>query len=226
MTDQKSPPSRTAKWLAVCAGQWAKAVDAFSMVHPWCAEIVRYGSTSLAIGSEAFKAFYDIKEDDESLEKIKKVGATEARGFVFYVADYWATFVCAAMVSTLNYWAWSFWAIVAATWGFGFVFAIFALIACHYTGQDFTLGSSHRRVADTFFRRSKLVGISYYLGHNIKATIWDGPEEVVYFYKDQIRNVFLIASMVFVLTFLQGLFWAWVYSMGYETVTDSIKYLL
>lgn len=226
MTDPKTPHSRTAKWSAVCAAQWAKAVDAFSAFHPWCAVLIRHSSTSLAIGSEAFKAFYDIGEDDESLEKVKKIGATEARNIVYWAADYWAVLLCAAMVSTLNYWKWSFWAIAASTWVFDFVFAVVALIVCHQTGQDFTLGSSHRRVADTFFRKSKAIGIAYFLGHNIRATIWDGPEEVVYFYKDDLNGVFQIGVLLLILTSVQGLFWAWAYSLGYDTVAGLIQHLL
>lgn len=172
---------------------------------------------------QAAKAFFDIKSDDDVASGSKKVAITAARRVVYVFLDYWAAFACASIVGFLNYWELSFWLIVMATWLFDFVVATAFLVASEKSGHDITLGEAFRRAVDAIRSNSKVAGWGALVYINAKAVIWDGPEQVVIFFKKEIGSMLGMVGVLVFLTFFQGLFWAVVYSLGYETVSELVK---
>jgi hypothetical protein len=173
--------------------------------------------------SAIFKAFFDIRENDGLGSRTKKVGATAIRRVVFIAADYWTALACAGLVSILNYWGRSFLEITAATWAYDLAIATVFLGISLKSGQDITLGESFRRAADVVHSANKMAGYITFAGLAAKATIWDGPEQVVIFFKKEIKTITGMLVILTILTLVQGLFWAWLYSLGYDSVTDLIK---
>ena len=179
-----------------------------------------------AFSSSIFKAFFEINDDESFTSGSKKVGLTAARRVVYVIADYWTALACAALVGSLKYWGLSFWGIAVATWLFDFLVAFAFMVASEKSGQDITLGESFRRVADVIHSSSKLAGFVSMIGLTIKATIWDGPEQVAIFFKKELGSMKMMTFVVFALTFVQGVFWAWVYGLGYESVAELLKGLV
>lgn len=173
----------------------------------------------------AVKAFFDIKSDDDVASGSKKVAITAARRVVYVFLDYWAAIACASIVGLLKYWGLSFWLIVLATWIFDFVIATAFLVASEKSGHDITLGEAFRRAADAVHSSSKLAGYLAFIYINAKAIIWDGPEQVVIFFKKEIGSMSRMIGVLVGLTFIQGIFWAWVYSFGYDSVSELIRNL-
>ncbi len=176
-----------------------------------------------ALGKRIFKAFFEIKDEESVADGSKKVAITMARRAFYVFLDYWAVFACASVVGILKFWGWSFWSIVGATWLFDFVVAAAFMVASEKSGHDITLGEGFRRANDVIHSESKLFGILTMIGLNLKATIWDGPEQVVIFFKKELGGMIQMAGALVGLTLVQGFFWAWVYSLGYESVTELVK---
>lgn len=215
---------RASQWSVILADNWARGVQALVNIHPRCAAAVAYLTENTQLLREGFKAFYNIEENDESLTRLKKIGETQARGWTYDLFDYWGAAACAAMVGTLNYWQWSFWQIAGATWAFDCTCTTLTVLTCYKTGIDFTLGTSYRRVAEVLKTKSWLIGQSVSLFFNVKAIIWDGPDQVIYFYRDELTSLLKMLSLGVVLTAIQGIFWSFVYSLGYHTLYELISF--
>ena len=97
------------------------------------------------------------------------------------------------------------------------------MIASEKSGHDLTFGKGFRRAADVVHSESRLFGYIAMVGLNIKATIWDGPEQVVIFFKKELGGMIQMAEVLVILTFVQGFFWAGVYSFGYESITGLVR---
>lgn len=188
--------------------------------------MARLISKIVALVAAVFKAFFGIREEDNISSGSKKVAVTTARRILYVVVDYWATFACAALVGLLNYWEWTFMWIVIATWVFDFTVATIFMVVSEKSGQDITLGESFRRAADVIHSAHKIAGYLTFAYLNVKATIWDGPEQVVIFFKKEIGSMARMTWCLVGLTLVQGLFWAWVYSLGYESVSEVVKHFL
>ncbi|MDO9231120.1 MAG: hypothetical protein Q7U36_01410 [bacterium] len=173
--------------------------------------------------SDATKAFFDISRDDDLGAGAKKVAVTTARRIVYIFFDYWFSIACAALVGLLNFWGLSFWKVVFITWVFDFTIAFGFMTISEKSGQDITLGESFRRAAEAIKANSKIMGHFAFVYLNIKAIIWDGPEQVVIFFKKEIGGTKKMTLILVGLTFIQGFFWAWVYSLGYENVSELIR---
>lgn len=184
---------------------------------------VAFIATFFLTAKMAVRAFFDIASDDDVASGSKKVLATGARRVVYVFLDYWASIACAAIVGYLNYLQLEFWQIVLGTWFFDFVVATIFLVVSEKSGQDITLGEAFRRAVDAIHSNSQLASWMALIYINAKAVIWDGPEQVVIFFKREIDGIYWMMLMLVGLTFAQGLFWAWVYNLGYETVSEIIK---
>ncbi|MFA5993404.1 MAG: hypothetical protein WC823_00425 [Parcubacteria group bacterium] len=188
----------------------------------WMLEV--FGHTRVVgVIKEATREFFQIVEDDSHEEMAASVRMT-LRQRAWYVAmDYWAVFACMGVVAVLNYFKRDFIEVVMATAVYDFLVAWGFMIYSLRTGKDVTFGNGYRRAIDVIHRESKIVGYLGMVVLNAKATIWDGPEQVPIFFKKEIGG---FGGMTLVLVFLaaiQGLFWAWLYSYGYESVFEAIR---
>lgn len=184
----------------------------------------RKAAIIVATTKDAFKAFFQISKGDDPKDVTKKISIVGVRRFFYAMADYWTILLCASLVSTMKYWGWPFWQIAIAIWAVDFAFAMFFMVLSEKSGHDITLGESFRRAADVIHSSNQMIGILTFVGLNVKAVIWDGPEQVVIFFKKEIGGMGRMSAILVVLTLVQGIFWAWVYGLGYESVTEIIKH--
>lgn len=206
-------------FLRLCAG----GIEKFASCGSWCGKLVAIIAWFASMVKIAFKGFHAI-EDDDSLEDVgKKIRANYLRGLVYDVADYQLAILCAVMVSQLKSWGWNFSQIFLAAWIFDIACCAVAIVGCLKVKQDLTLGEAHRRGFEAVNAESKVAGWIYKFIQHPMATIWDGPEQLVFFYKKELQGFVKIASLVVFLTLFQGAFWAWTYSLGHDSVTGLIS---
>lgn len=176
-----------------------------------------------ALFKELSGAFFDIQGGDDVAEGAKKVSATVARRAVFFLLDYWASLASAGIVGLMKFYGLTFLQTALATWLFDFLIAWAFMAISERSGQDITLGESFRRAVDVLKNKSQVIGWSVFFYLNIKATIWDGPEMVVIFFKKEIGTIFRMTGVLVVLTLVQGIFWAWAYGLGYDGIAGLVQ---
>lgn len=178
------------------------------------------------VAKEMVTAFFEIFEDDTHDECVETVRTTLRQRAYYILMDWWATFACIGVVAGLNYLGRSFVEVVVATAIYDFVVAEAFMIYSLRTGQDVTFGEGYRRVIDVIHRKSKWLGWFGMVALNAKATIWDGPEQVPIFFKKELGGFVNMTILLVFLSMIQGLFWAWLYSYGYESVAEAMQKLI
>lgn len=171
---------------------------------------------------EATREFFQIFQEDNYEDNIKTVKLTLKQRAYYIAIDYWAVFVCIGVIAILNYLNRSFIEIVVLTAIYDFIVAWVFMIYSLKTGNDITFGEGYRRAITVIHRESKMMGYLGMIVLNLKATVWDGPEQVVIFFKKEIGGLGRMTIILMFLAAIQGLFWAWLYSYGYESVTDAL----
>jgi hypothetical protein len=171
----------------------------------------------------AVKAFFGIKAGDSSLVGSGKVVATAIRRIIYVIADYYLAILCAALVAVLKYWRWGFVEIFSAVWVYDFIVAAAFVVIAEKTGQDVTLGEAYRNGADVVMNKSRFAGYIAFTWVFIKATVWDGPEHIVIFFRKELRTYVVMTVALVVLTVIQAGFWTWAYGLGYDSVFELIK---
>lgn len=194
----------------------------FARINPFFNWIVRVIVRAGDLMEIAFKGFHQITGEDTLEEAGSKIRANFLRGLVYDVADYNLAIICAIMVSQLNDWDWSFAMIFLATWMFDIVCCVISIVGCEKSSQDLTLGLAHRNAFEAVSIASRLGGHLYKIIQHPMAVIWDGPEQLVYFYKKELHTWTRVGVTVVSLTLLQGLFWTWIYSLGHDHVIARI----
>jgi len=177
----------------------------------------------IKVMKEASREFFQIFEDDSFEESAEVVRITMKQRAWFIMMDYWAVFACIGVVALLNYLERSFLEVTIGTIIFDFVVAQAFMIYSLRTGQDITFGYGYRRAIDVIHRESKAVGYFGMVALSIKATIWDGPEQVPIFFKKELGGIGRMTALLVILAGFQGWFWAWLYSYGYESVMDAVR---
>lgn len=176
-----------------------------------------------ALFRELAMAFFDIQNSDNTIEGAKKISATAARRAVFFILDYWASLASAGIVGLMKFYGLTFLQTIIATWLFDFLVAFIFMLTSEKSGQDITLGKSFRRVIDVLKNRSRVLGWLAFFYLNVKATIWDGPEMVVIFFRKEIGTIPRMTGILVILTLIQGIFWTWVYGLGYDGIIELFQ---
>ena len=166
-------------------------------------------------------AFFDIRADETLITGTSKVAATAARRIAFVIMDYWVAILLAAMVALMKYRGHDYWSIFLATWAYDFLAAVTFYLVQKKSGQDITLGEALRRAADIIHSENRLAGYLTFLLVFIKAIVWEGPEQIVIFFRLDGAARILVALVV--LSLIQGLFGAWLYSTGYDGVAALVE---
>lgn len=167
----------------------------------------------------SFRAFFDIEGDIISKEGAEKFSLTVAGRFFYGVIDYSIAAGLGAMVFWMNAKNFSSKDIYLATFLYDFIAAASFYWLSDRTGYDITLGKSFRRVVDVMHQRGfygKLSGWLLALGVSLKAIIWEGPEVICFLFQRELKNRQNIWLSLFVLSALQGVFGAWLYTKGYN----------
>jgi hypothetical protein len=176
---------------------------------------------NIDLARNVVRTFFDIRVDDTLVSGTGKVAATAARRAVFVVMDYWVAILLAAMVALLKYRGHDYWTIFLATWAYDFLAAVAFYLLQTKSGQDITLGEAFRRAADVIHAKNRLAGYLTFLLVSIKAIIWEGPEQIVIFFR--LNGTARIMISLVVLSLIQGLFGAWLYSTGYDGIAALVE---
>jgi hypothetical protein len=88
------------------------------------------------------------------------------------------------------------------------------------SGQDITLGEALRRSADIIHGENRIAGYLNFLLVSVKAIVWEGPEQIVIFFR--LAGATRIMISLVTLSLVQGLFGAWLYSTGYDGVAALV----
>lgn len=182
--------------------------------------LTRYLMNPLKMIKATTIAFFQINKKVGTVTNLTNISKTISLGVFYRILDYWASILCAAMVGWLNYLKLSFWIIVITTWVFDFFIALGFLIVTEKLFFDITLGQAYRRAAETIQLNSKILAWFIFVILVMKATIWDGPELVVVFFKKELKTIQCMIITLACLTFIQGLFWAALYTLGYESILN------
>lgn len=174
---------------------------------------------------KVLKAFFEIKDRDSTSSKTKKVAVTAARRTIYIIADYWTAILCFSLVGAMKFYGFNDIEIFLGTWAYDFIVASAFLVVSLKSGQDITLGEAFRRAADVIHSSNKIAGYATFGYLTLKATIWDGPEQIAIFFKKEIKTLPRMIWLLFFLTMVQGGFYAWAYSLGYDSVSELIKHI-
>lgn len=178
------------------------------------------------------EVFYGILDgdipDEEKIESVKSTLKSRAK---FIVQDYWAALASMWLIGGINFAGSQFYfsktstllLATLATIIFDFFVARYFMLYTLRTGEDVTFGEGYRRVFDLIFNESKIFGRITLAILFTKATIWDGPEQIVIFLQKELGSVKNMTWMLVPLSVIQGIFWALAYSYGYESVADAIE---
>lgn len=177
----------------------------------------------IKIIKEATREFFQIFEDDSYEDSAMSVKITMKQRAYYIAMDYWAVFGAIFIVAILNYLNRGFIEVVAVTVIYDFLIAWSFMIYSLKTGKDVTFGEGYRRAIDVIHRESKIIGYFGMVVLNLKATIWDGPEQVLIFFKKEIGGFGKMSVILLFLAIFQGLFWAWLYSYGYDSLFQAIE---
>lgn len=174
---------------------------------------------------EVSHAFFDIQEKDGTADSRKKVAKTVSRRIAYSLADYWLAGVSAALMIGMKVYGYEFVHLFFAMWSFDIAIACAFIAVWQRTGHDLTLGEDYRRAVDVMHAKSRGVGRVAIGLVCAKACVWDGPEHIVIFFRKEIRTEARMAFILLVLTALQAVVWAAVYSFGYDSVSELWRYL-
>lgn len=170
-----------------------------------------------------FKAFFNTTGDDV-VTGSKKIGKTVVGRVIYTILEYWVAIACAGMIGFMKYYNWPFLQIFFAVWVIDFVLAIIVLVASEKSGQDITLGESFRRAANVVHSKSRIVGYFTFVLLIANAIIWEGPVQIVIIFKKEFGSeTNKIVALIF-LTILQAAFWTYIYSLGYDSLSELIKH--
>ncbi|MFA6408137.1 MAG: hypothetical protein WCW36_01500 [Candidatus Paceibacterota bacterium] len=110
----------------------------------------------------------------------------------------------------------SFFAAFVILWIFDFVTACAFVVFYEKTGQDLSLGEDFRRATDTIHNRSQIAGRLTMLLIMFQAIYWNGPEQIVIFFRKEICTIYRVIGTILGLTAIQAVIWTVLYGFGYN----------
>ncbi len=183
----------------------------------------RFAAKTAAPFREVSIAFFNLKKEENTAEKSKKVAGTVARRIAYAIADYWLAILSAMLITTMKAFGYEFLYLFLAMWAFDMIVAGAFLAFWQRTGKDLTLGEDYRRAADVILHKSRLAGMLAIAAVLLQASFWSGPEHIVIFFRKEIRTETRMALSLLVLTAIQAIFWTAIYNLGYESVSELVK---
>ena len=170
---------------------------------------------------DVWKAFFDINEEDETGDAAEKIGNKIELRLWYFILDYWLAALFAALVIGMTAWGFDPLTIFFTGWMFDFVVAMYFVIHERLSGTDISLGSDYRRAMDMLKVRRKLAWSVALVGILAKASVWDGPEQIVMFFRKEISTWLRVSGIVALLSAFQAAFWQLLWSLGYDVFVES-----
>ncbi len=151
-------------------------------------------------------------------EKLLRTKSIAIRWAVYSILDYGLMGLSVLLVVIFKQIGSSFLETFFAMWFFDFVSAVSLLFICYKSGKDLTLGQEYRRSIGQIFSKSKMAGAVSFFVFAMKASIWDGPERMVEYFKNELSTIFRKGLVIFFMTSFQAIFWTGAYSLGYDGI--------
>lgn len=170
--------------------------------------------------------FYAIDEEDGKDEIVEKVATMEKWGLVDSIYDWsWSIFSMAMVelcVKAQFSLAWYF----LYGWLGNNIKAVGAVKMAEAFDKDLSFGKAFRRVFDRVKIQSPWIANAWMIWINTVGIIWDGPDQVMFFYHKELNTVAKRWMFLLPTTAVQAAFWIWAYSEGLEEAGDFIKYVI
>ncbi len=170
---------------------------------------------------DVWKAFFDIQEEDQLGEAVEKIGNKIELRLWYFILDYWLAALFGALVIGMIAAGFRPLTIFFTGWAFDFVVAMYFVIHERISGTDISLGSDYRRALDVLRTRRKLAWSIAIVGILAKASVWDGPEQIVMFFRKEISTWVRVSVVIALLAALQAAFWQMLWSLGYDIFVES-----
>lgn len=170
---------------------------------------------------DVWKAFFDINEEDKGQNAAEKIGNKIELRLWYFILDYGLAALFAALVVGMTAWGFKPLVIFFAGWVFAFVVAMYFVVHERIFDKDISLGSDYRRAMDTLKGRRKLAWSIAIVGILVKASIWDGPEQIVMFFRKEIDTWLRVSGVIALLAVIQTVFWQVLWSLGYNVFVEN-----
>jgi len=168
--------------------------------------------------AKSFRAFFDIEGEVLSREGARKITVTAAGRVAYGALDYLIAGGLGTMVFWLNARQFSSTHVYLATLLYDFIAAAGFYWLSDLSGCDLTLGRSFRRAAGVMGQgglRGRILAGLLLLGVSLKAIVWEGPEVICFLFQREIGGRVRLWLALFLLSAVQGVFGAWLYTTGY-----------
>jgi len=157
---------------------------------------------------------------EESLrEKLSRSKSLAVRWAVYTVLDYGLMLLSVALVMVMKEAGYGFLVTLVAMWIFDILMAVSLLVICYRSGQDLTLGQEYRYSVSNIRRKSTIAGFVSLAVIIVKAAIWDGPERLVEFLREELNTLTKKGAVIVFLCLIQAIFWTSAYILGYESIS-------
>lgn len=170
---------------------------------------------------DVWNTFFDIQEEDQVGDAAEKISNKIELRLWYFILDYWLAALFAGLVIGMTAMGFRPLTIFFAGWGFDFVVAMYFVIHERIFGTDISLGSDYRRALDVLKERRKLAWSIAIIGILAKASVWDGPEQVVMFFRKEIHTWLRVSVVIALLAAFQAAFWQVIWSLGYDLFVES-----
>jgi len=204
--------SLAASVAAYCLGNWKYA----ALVATFIGLMLLFKGTR-----DVVKAFFGFHEHEGTGIKVKKIFSLTIGRIFYNVADYWVAILLGTIVIMMSARNCSYNSIILVTWAYDFVFAVIFWAVSEKSGNDYTFGKGYRRAGDKMNEnQNRIVGMTLFvltvLWVSLKAIVWDGPESIVIFFKNELKTTSRVIVALVVLAGIQGIFGAWLYTKVYN----------
>jgi hypothetical protein len=190
------------------------------------ADVKKTAANVAATSKDVAKAFFSIEAGDNRKEVAEKVAYTGVKRVAYAVADYWLMAASAAFIILMDkVLGYGWFGLFMAMWAFDLAVAIAFILIAEYTKKDITLGSDYRRAVDVLHAKSKFVGYLSFASVIVKASLWDGPEHLVMFFKKELKNDAVVVLTLLSLTAVQAAIWTPIYVLGFDSAYELFDYV-
>lgn len=143
----------------------------------------------------------------------------------FYVMDWALVGVTAALVSFLKFRGFSDLHLWLTLWALNLVYSGAVIILNERSSIDFTLMETSRRLTNSAAKKSKWAGRFIELAVFIRLLLWDGPDQLLIFFKERLPSRLLKGAFFVVTSGFQMFIWAQLYILGFESIGDLMQIL-
>jgi len=141
----------------------------------------------------------------------------------FYAMEWALVGVTAGLVTFLKYRGLSDMALWFALWGLNLLFSAAVVIFSDRFRIDLTLMEALRKLTNATSRKSRLAGYFMELAIFIRLLLWDGPSQLLIYFRERIPSSMLRGCLFVGAGGLQMLIWVKLYIVGYENIGDLLK---